>query len=1046
MQLTNYFKCKLLRIVLLSLIMVCGFSHVEIAESKFTSSKKNTAKVNRPSQEEYYSVVKKGLTIEERNQAKTLVIQTINSINEILKVGKVKGMRQFELYLRLGELYSELHDYIRDEETEKYNIKYNNWVSKGAKGKPPVISYSKSNVQLANAANAFRILINKYPKHPRSAAALYALGKTLSRLNDPNAVIYFEKLIKRHSNSNLVPDAYLSLGEYYFERHNIDKAIEAYSKAMKYKNHRAYPYIIYKLGWSYYNATPKNDKEAKQFLDKSITCFKLVIRLSDRDQGKIGRLNLREEAIKDLIMVWAETEDIQAAWVYFEKIGEKKSFYTLLERLGYIYEEQGKNEQAIQLYTRLIKENPTRPNNPRTFERIIKLKDWINNPSSLVVALEQMCNLFFNNSSIWVKANKSDSGLMSDTNKLVEYNLHRYGTLLHQKAQKSKNKKMLAAAANIYKLYLKNFSQTPNAYDIRFYLADINFEFGEYIEAANNYTIVVNAKPNGKHLKTAALNAVLAVNEADSKAKYPPLPPPGQVQSPIILPNIKAQLIKVIDNYITVLPKDSKSYPMRFTAAEIYFNYGHYDQALKRFQEIIALVPNSKQADASIRYILGYYVEKQEWERLISACQDFLKNKKIMHQNLKNHIYRVWQDGVYQYAMMLDKGKNYKKAADMFLEFYKKFPKDTRTPNALYNASIDYYKAGTIDEAIKAHVILITSYPDSKLTADSMVMLAQTYESIGKFNEAANIYHRFAIKYTQDKRASSALYNAATLYKGLNKLDKAEELYQLFCRYYPKHELYYQSLQEVAQIQEKLGKYPETIKSYEALANHPSASIDSVLYSKAKASLLMIEHGNKTQGKAGIESLYKTLIRKNSPGAYEARHLVAEYFFKQSDKNFKNFIKISISNSSSSKLSSDLAKKQKSLEKTAKKYENIIALADPEYTVASYYKLGEMSEHFAQILINISPPAELEKVEAQKFKSELEKSAFMLKEEAYKAFEMAFVRSKEIESFSQWTIKTYAKISELAPDKHPELIEVSADPTYMSNKIITTKGASLLTN
>jgi len=68
-------------------------------------------------------------------------------------------------------------------------------------------------------------------------------------------------------------------------------------------------------------------------------------------------------------------------------------------------------------------------------------------------------------------------------------------------------------------------------------------------------------------------------------------------------------------------------------------------------------------------------------------------------------------------------------------------------------------------------------------------------------------------------------------------------------------------------------------------------------------------------------------------------------------------------------------------------------------------------------------------------RTELEKVAIHLREEAYKFFETAYKRSREVDTFTSWTRLTYQKMVELAPDKHPAVDELSAEPGYLSHNV-----------
>jgi hypothetical protein len=61
--------------------------------------------------------------------------------------------------------------------------------------------------------------------------------------------------------------------------------------------------------------------------------------------------------------------------------------------------------------------------------------------------------------------------------------------------------------------------------------------------------------------------------------------------------------------------------------------------------------------------------------------------------------------------------------------------------------------------------------------------------------------------------------------------------------------------------------------------------------------------------------------------------------------------------------------------------------------------------------------------------------ALPLRDEAYKFFETAYQRSKEVDTFTTWTRLTYQKMVELAPDKHPSIDELSAEPGYLSHSV-----------
>jgi TolA-binding protein len=841
----------------------------------------------------------------------------------------------------------------------------------------------------------------------------------------------------------LIPDTYLALGEWYFEKSQVNDAIESYKKVLDFKEHHAYPYAVYKLGWSYFNAAGTSEKTMAENFKKSIAAFKLVVKLSDAKGEENRNFDLRDEAISDLIMVWAETEEIDAAWRYFRTIGEKESFYKMLERLGRIYQEQGKNTQAIAVFQRLIRESPLRPKNPEVHAKLLELYDIINNIPAVVAEIKKMHKLYIAKDSAWIFAQGQNKEAIETANHIVEINTHRYGAIFHQRGQKSKSVAYMRYAADVYEAYLGSFPKNGNAYEIRYYLAEILYDFKKYENSSFHYLKVAKDNPGGKYLKPAAINAVGAMNELVSSKTWPKLPPLGQVPTPITLPKEKAKLIETVDQYIALLPKEKEGEPMRFTAAQILFEHGHYKESIKRFETITKVIPETKQAKASVKVILGYFSEKENWPEVVNWSRRFVKNSQLMDQELKVLIVDTLRGALFKQALALEKSKNFDKAADTFIAYQKEFPTDKNADRAVYNAMLNYFKVEKIDSALAAGNLILSQYPRSTVVPDTMVSVASTYETLARFNDAASLYQRLASTYPKDQRSSMALFNASVLYKGLKRpQDSIQALYQ-FVQTYPHHQLASDARLELANILEINQRYKEAVQQYTIFSQYGEKDRETSLSARAKAAVLNFRYVNKAEGLRQIETLKSELLAKNAPVAVDARATVAGVLFAENEALIQDFMRFKISDGN--QLEKLLTEKQRRLDSLVNRYETIFSLGNGEFTVASLYRLGEAHEDFAQTLFKSPVPKGISKAEADALKTELEKIAFKLKAESHKLFETAFKRSREVETFTVWTKKTYQKMVELNPQKNTEIDEISADPNYMTHKFeVNTNIAALI--
>ncbi len=1021
---------------LLSILAFGGLSPAEaLAQSQGRLGDAVSSKMAAPTQEDhaaYFSENRKEVSKTDLQKADGLRLKTINSIKDLVS-SKKKSVRRFELLLRLGEIHVERHDYLRDLDTETYAKAFESW-SKTKKGTEPKPNFNRSEAELTNAANAFRQLVNEFPKHPRTDAALYSLARTLGRMNKETSVDYYKQLIKSFPKSPLIPDTYLSLGEYYFDKHNIDAALENYKKVLDFKENRVYPFAVYKLGWAYYNASAKNDKETADNYKKAVTAFKLVVKLAERDKkaGKKSNFDLREEAIRDLIMVWADSEEVDTAWAYFKTIGEQDSFYKMLERLGHIYFEQGKNTQSIAVFQRLLKESPRRGNNPTVHAKLVELYDLTNNTQNVVVEIQKMHTLYLGD-TVWAKANAKDKAGVDEATLLAENTTHRYGALFHQRGQKSKSEAYLKSSSEIYKMYLSSFPKSTNAYEIRYYLAEILFDFKQYDQASDHYLVVAKSDPSGKYHKTSALNAVAAMNQVVFATKWPTLPPAGQVASPMEIPAQKKKLIATIDQYIGLLPKEKEGDPMRFTAAQTYFDYGHYDDAIKRFYKVTTDIPESKQAKSAVRLILGFHSEKQDWDSLISWSQRFAKADKVLDNDLRKFVVDVLRGAMFKKALVQEKAGKFEAAALAFVEYQKEFPSDANADRALYNAMLNYFKVGRVENAVTVGNQILEKYPKSETVSDVLANLGMTHESLARFDEAASMYKRLAQTFPADKRAAGALFNAAILYKGTGKVEDSIALLTDFNRRWPTHELSGDVSIELASLLEKSGRMVDAAKVYEDMARRAGNKPDLVLLAQAKVAVAKASTQNAEASWKDMEKVANTLSAKGAPVAYEARNILAAGMFKLVEPDFAAFMAIKVTDGA--KIEKQVAAKQNKLEVVADRFSKIIEIGSAEYVVAAMYRLGEAHENFANSLFKAPSPQGASQSDVDKFKTELEKVAFPLREEAYKFFETAYKRSKEVDTFTVWTRRTFQKMVDLSPDKHQEIDELSADPAYLSHDV-----------
>src|SRR5207248_2506409 len=152
-----------------------------------------------------------------------------------------------------------------------------------------------------------------YPEYGRKDELLFVLAYNQYEIGDKaGALRSYQGLIDQFPGSRFVPDAYVQMGEHYFQHDDLARARAAFEKAVAFRLPKVYAFALYKLAWCDYNAHDYREAIAK---------FEEVIDYSERQaQGPDrDRIQLKNEALKDLVLPFAQTDVVEGASAYFDR-------------------------------------------------------------------------------------------------------------------------------------------------------------------------------------------------------------------------------------------------------------------------------------------------------------------------------------------------------------------------------------------------------------------------------------------------------------------------------------------------------------------------------------------------------------------------------------------------------------------------------------------------------------------------------------------------------------------------------------------------------
>jgi tetratricopeptide (TPR) repeat protein len=714
------------------------------------------------------------------------------------------------LLFRLAELYWEESKYYffesnrkDDEVIHAMNRKDKAAEERAKSEKEELLAKSKEFTRLA--IDRYSEIIQKYKDYERTDEVLYFLGRDLMDAGEERkALVAYRRLVDKYKKSKYYPDALLAFGEYYFntskgKRDMLEKALSYYKQAAAFPENQLYGFALYKQGWCYFNLAD---------YQKAMDMFKAVVLYGEyagasaveRDAGKSGKNTLVREARNDFVRAYARFGSPADARAEFGKVASKPDDrFLMLKQLANLYYEDGKNREAALTYNTLIRERPLSPEAPGFQGKIVDCVLRAGNKRMTVEQVRKLVKIMDDVQKSGSIKEEKDHKAMAEARELSERTLSNLAVNWHNEAKKTRDDETFALSSEVYSDYLALFPESPKAYDMRFFWAELlNDNLLQYEKAADQYTQVVmidakrmegkkdaqgkveHGKP-GRWLATAAYDAVLAYDEVVKKAEASGAikpEPAGDVTKKHNIPAQKKNLLEACDRYLKYVPNGPKRVEITFKSANIYYRYNYFDEAVARFSDIALHSPDYKFEDGqragemAANLVLDSYNLLGDWAKVNEWARKFYNTPKLATGPFRQELSKVIEQSSFKLVNQLEAKKEYAKAAEAYISFVSEFPKSEIADKALYNASIDFVNANMLDKAMSTRQRLMRSYPKSEFLPASIYANGEGHEAVGDFEEAAQAYEAYVAGYERSLNRSPAEKSRAKI-RGAHHRKKA---------------------------------------------------------------------------------------------------------------------------------------------------------------------------------------------------------------------------------------------------------------------------------
>jgi TolA-binding protein len=909
---------------------------------------------------------------------------------------------------------------------------------------PPVKSYARS-------IALYQKIVTGFPDYRFLHGIYYLLAYSLGEMDQGDeAQQIYAALIDRFPESPYVPEAWVRMGDWHFdavEANSLARAAEAYQQLERYPDHPLYPRALYKLGWTHYRMDdfgPSVDAFVK-LLDHYVA---EAARAGGgaRPGGEVWPEAVQYTSISFTDEFWGGVEKARA---YFASLGGRPYEAEVYGRMGDVYFEETKYALAVQAYRAVLEADPLSRDAPKYHAKIVLCfsKD---RRFDLEAAERERLVATYDQGTPWFEKNQGDPELTTAVRDLSERSLLRTASFHHAQAQQYKSEGKLDAAVAEYRIaaraygdHVTRFPHSKQAHELKYQWADCLYNALEFEKAARVYADVRDDSSSDAHLADAARSAIISwegevtrrqrlgeleerrvLRSADRK--------PDEVVQAEPLPDVLQHLVRDSDAFLDRVD-DEHAPAVAYKSGELFYQYGDFDEARCRFEEVVERWPRSEVAQFAANLIIESHLTEKDWAAVEAASERLQASAVGKNPALHATLQKFKLGGRFNRAMQLMEAKQWEPAAELFQKLVAEEPRHEFADKALYNAASCYEGARRFESALRLYERISAEYPKSALADEALFRVGFNSENTYDFDRAVGRYLLLVEQYPKSKHRKDALFNAARSLENLQRYGEAAAAYVRYSKAYPDAEDAARTQFHAALIYEKTTDWSGEIQALQEFVRRFSRSKehDLVVQAHLKIGLAYKELAREKEAKAAYAAAVKEFAARGlrPEGSPVAAAAAAEARFRLAEYDFERYDRITLpATTNPKKLKKALDAKLGEARRVAPQYDEVMKYKRPDWILAAFYRKAYMLERLAQTLYDAPIPPEVKKDEEMlaAYQDALNSYAQPFEDQAVQVYVDAAEAARRLHVKNEWTKKVNESLARYRPAEYPVLKEAKS--------------------
>ncbi|GHG68794.1 tetratricopeptide repeat protein [Comamonas sp. JC664] len=861
-----------------------------------------------------------------------------------------------DLQFRLAELYVEKSRYVYYLQAESR--------PEGASG---AIVSPETRLLKQKAVQMYYRLLREYPDFKDGDQVTFYLAHEQRELGQFDEMLKtLGDLTRKFPSSPLRLESEQILGDHFFDKADLGQAEKHYQAILEAPPSPVHDLARYKMGWIRVN-------QAKHA--EAVTFFEAAAASAPLPGVDVKKaLNVKREALLDLVYSYTEAKPPKGALNYFEKLSDSRATYALaLDKLGNRYFIKQQYEWAIPALRKLmeIQHDPE-----LDLERGQKLYDAIKASKGKVLPDPEDLRIL-------VRAavqSKTDPELQETERKkqLVELEemARDLSTLLHVEAQKKNDRAVYLSAAEAYQAYLGLFRPEQHVRTMMKNRADALFSANEYPEAARQFEELARYHVKAKDAKgeEEALNAALLAHFSTLK------PEEAQKRNAFEVADARQAMKLLGADFVSRYPRSENALVVKFNIARAYYEDGEYPKASELFTAFALSHPQHKDAPVAGNLALDSLRQLNDFKGLDET------GKKLLGAPLPASFRADVQKILTQSrAEALDELalQSAQETGDVIQGLVKVADENKNSDigeKALYGAFTAAREKRDMQAERELGAKLVQDYPKSQYLSDVLLTLGRHAAEAAAFGEAASWFEQVGQKLGGDFAAVDGWLAGARLRLALGEYKEAAR-----------------NLEAAADMAgarkpEVLVMLAETRLKQKDYARAKTAAESALKLDRqsAAAAAVLAEVQATTAPTASADALVATLttaVQGPNGGTEEA----AKGLWYLGEILYRGYKDLP---------ADQVEEKVAALQSLEGIYTQAASLGYAEWAVASLWKLALAYGHIADVVEGTAVPAGLSAAEAQQFRAAVKEQVTPLKARSEEAFKACLSRAESLEVFS----------------------------------------------